>query len=347
MSGNHYSPHGNNDKEKGILISAIIPVYNSSSTFTQCLDGLFSSDYNNYEVLVVDDQSSDSSTEIARNYPCKIIQMETNSGAATARNRGVTEAYGDILLFIDADIVVKPDTLTKLHKRFANSNEAAIVGLLTKETKHNNFFSQFENLYTHYVFCRKERSVAFYTSIAAIKKKVFEKVGGFDSNYAGATIEDHEFGVRMGKLGIQPLVAHDIEVFHLKFFSFKSLLNKNFKKSNGFIKMFLRSKKKRLLEKQVHRKELIRNMDFLISIFLTLSLLPLAFFSFFAPAFLILLSAIYFLITILNLKYLSFVRREKGLLFFIKSILFLIPNLLIYGLGLIYGTITFLLGVEY
>tara|TARA_B100000315_G_scaffold135522_1_gene124831 strand:- start:1219 stop:1578 length:360 start_codon:yes stop_codon:yes gene_type:complete len=68
MSGNHYSPHGNNDKEKGILISAIIPVYNSSSTFTQCLDGLFSSDYDNYEVLVVDDQSSDSSTEIARLY---------------------------------------------------------------------------------------------------------------------------------------------------------------------------------------------------------------------------------------------------------------------------------------
>ena len=86
------------------MISVIIPNHNSNQTLSECLDAIFSNKVKNFEVIVVDDKSTDNSIEIAKNYDCKIIELSENKGPAFARNTGANSASGDVLLFIDSDI---------------------------------------------------------------------------------------------------------------------------------------------------------------------------------------------------------------------------------------------------
>ena len=84
------------------LASIIIPVFNGENTIEQCLESAFASDYPNYEVLVVDDNSDDSTVEIIKKYPCRLIQLDKRSGAAAARNIGAAKSRGQVLFFTDA-----------------------------------------------------------------------------------------------------------------------------------------------------------------------------------------------------------------------------------------------------
>src|SRR5512134_3701998 len=93
-------------------ISVIIPCYNSAATIRTCLEAVFTSDYRDFEVVVVDDGSTDGAAEIIRAFTCRLISLEQRSGASKARNAGARNSTGNILFFIDADCVVFPDTLS-------------------------------------------------------------------------------------------------------------------------------------------------------------------------------------------------------------------------------------------
>ena len=80
--------------------SIIIPSFNSSKTIGECLNAATKIDYKNYEVVVVDDASQDNSVEIIKRFPCKLIKLKKNLGAAEARNIGAKVAKGNILLFL-------------------------------------------------------------------------------------------------------------------------------------------------------------------------------------------------------------------------------------------------------
>ena len=97
-------------------ISVIIPVYNNELTIRSCLDSIFNLNYSNFEVIVVDDCSSDKSIDIVRNYSCRIVSLPENMGAGAARDKGVSEATGEIVAFIDADCVVSKDWLDRINR---------------------------------------------------------------------------------------------------------------------------------------------------------------------------------------------------------------------------------------
>ena len=86
--------------------SIVIPNYNSEKTIGECLEAATDIDYGNYEVIVVDDSSRDNSISIIRKFPCKLVQMKKNVGAAEARNAGARSAEGVMLLFMDSDIII-------------------------------------------------------------------------------------------------------------------------------------------------------------------------------------------------------------------------------------------------
>ena len=90
-------------------ISIIIPVYNASLTLKECLDAIFNSHFKNFEVIVVSDNSPDNSVKLAKEYRCKVIELSENKGPAFARNIGAQAAEGDVLLFLDSDVVIKND----------------------------------------------------------------------------------------------------------------------------------------------------------------------------------------------------------------------------------------------
>jgi glycosyltransferase involved in cell wall biosynthesis len=97
------------------LISIIIPSWNHGAELVRCLASLETQTYRPFEVIVVDDASTDETQKkisgVHANYPLRMIRLEQNVGAPAARNRGAAEAKGAYLLFLDADIELRPHAL--------------------------------------------------------------------------------------------------------------------------------------------------------------------------------------------------------------------------------------------
>lgn len=89
-------------------ISVVIPAYNASKYIVQCLEQIFNQTYKQLEVIVVDDGSTDNTSELASEYPVKLIQ-QVNQGVSVARNKGMEVATGDYLHFMDVDDLIALD----------------------------------------------------------------------------------------------------------------------------------------------------------------------------------------------------------------------------------------------
>ena len=108
-------------------ISVLVCTYNGARTIRDCLDALEQLDYPDYEVIVVDDGSTDATAAIAREYDCLLIQTE-NRGLACARNTGLQTATGEIVAYIDDDAYPDPHWLTYLAFTFLNTPHVAVGG---------------------------------------------------------------------------------------------------------------------------------------------------------------------------------------------------------------------------
>lgn len=112
------------------LVSIIMPVYNSEKYLADAIESVFSSDYDNIELLLLDDKSSDSSVDISRRYEkdnprIRVFELE-HHGVSTARNHGISESTGQYVLFVDSDDLIHPHLISKLVEG-AVSNNADIV----------------------------------------------------------------------------------------------------------------------------------------------------------------------------------------------------------------------------
>lgn len=120
-------------------ISVVIPVHNAEHSLKECLDSLFKSSYENFEVIIVNDFSTDESIKIAKEYPCKITNLSEQRGPAFARDRGIILAEGEIVAFLDSDCIVPKDWLNKINTKLTHD----IVGIGGKYNlpKNINFIS--------------------------------------------------------------------------------------------------------------------------------------------------------------------------------------------------------------
>jgi len=108
-------------------ISVIVCTYNGSRTIRDCLDALLRVEYSNFEVIVVDDGSTDAAPEIACKYPVRLISTE-NRGLSSARNAGLEAATGEIVAYLDDDAYPDPHWLTYLAASFIHTTHAAVGG---------------------------------------------------------------------------------------------------------------------------------------------------------------------------------------------------------------------------
>ena len=108
-----------------MLISVIIPLYNKESSIAQTLQSVFSQDYSDFEIVVVDDGSTDNSVEIveAMNDPRIRLIKQENGGPSMARNTGVKNAKGEWILFLDADDEMLPGALEFFSKKIQNHTD--------------------------------------------------------------------------------------------------------------------------------------------------------------------------------------------------------------------------------
>lgn len=313
-------------------ISIIIPNYNSSKTLKDCLEAIFKWNNDNYEVILVDDASNDNFLEIVERFPVKIIGLKENRGAAFARNRGSEVAKGEILLFIDSDIVIQKNTLPLILKSFEENKEiAAVTGFFLKEHRNKNLISQYDNLFIHFLYTQLPKyTLTPYTSILAIKKEILKEMGGFDEKIKGATSEDIELGWRLKDKGFKVLLNKELQVEHLKCYSFKKFIKNKFKLAFDWMLMFLR-KKGRQENNQVKSNAWWLPINVIITFFVVTGFLGgIIFFPFF---FILIISLI--ILVIFNINFLVFYKKEKGWLFTFCALGLIFIHAFLAGLGML------------
>jgi len=209
------------------VISIIIPNYNGSRTIGKCLESVFAYGCGDCEVIVVDDRSMDDSLAVIRKFPCKLVQLERNKGAAAARNAGANSSSGDFLFFMDADCLLTADTLPTIRKHLKNmSKDMVIGGTYTPIPADPDFFSFFQSVFINYFETKRGVNADYLAAHALlIQSSTFNKIGGFDETFV-TVIEDVEFCHRLRRAGYRLVMDPDFQVRHIFGFSlFKSLRN--------------------------------------------------------------------------------------------------------------------------
>ncbi len=210
------------------MISVIVPVYNSASFLRRCLEAVGTSRYAHYECIVVNDGSTDESGEVARSFQTRVVDVsEGPRGPAYARNRGAEIAQGDILFFIDADVVMDHDTLEKVAEAISqNPGVEAVFGSYDDRPAAMNFLSLYKNLFHHFVHQHaSEQAVTFWSGCGAILRKTFFEAGGFDEvRYPQPSIEDIELGHRLRIAGRKVILDKRLQVKHLKRWKLQGML---------------------------------------------------------------------------------------------------------------------------
>jgi GT2 family glycosyltransferase len=200
------------------MLSVLVPVRNGDATLRSCLEALLWGDRSPDELIVVDDRSSDGSRELAEEVGARLVRREgADGGAAHVRNLGARTAEGDILIFVDADVVVHADTLALIEAEFSADPELAALFGSYDDDPPGGVVSRYKNLEHHFVHQHARRDTSnFWTGCGAVRRSVFLSVGGFDERYLGASIEDIDLGWRMRRAGYRIRLCPEVQGTHLK-----------------------------------------------------------------------------------------------------------------------------------
>lgn len=228
------------------FLSIIIPAYNASVTLTKLLASLSTSSYKKFEVIIGDDASIEQLSIFNLQFSKKhakflfrIVRLLRNKGPAAARNAAAKRARGDVLVFLDADVTVYPDTLKKIAEKFSEDPDlTAITGVWDKHQHSTSFFPQFKAMRDwSYWTNERDRDGYYYlfsTRVAAMRRGVFVRLGGF--NEAFRQMEDVELTYRIAKR-YAIIFAPDVRVHH-EFEGFAAVAKKYFWRSFYWAKLY-------------------------------------------------------------------------------------------------------------
>lgn len=191
------------------MISTVIPAYNNLESVRHLIRSIYRQfDSIKGEVIVVDDGSPLCNMNALKSeFPqLKVIRMEENKGAASARNEGVKNALYDIIFFLDSDMELCDNAIDEVAKAMSNDKVEAVVGTFKDTPLNRSLFTDYWALLKSYFHSLpKEYSSTFYPAVGVIRKRVFLDVGGFESRIRGASVEDYEFSMRSSKKGYKVL----------------------------------------------------------------------------------------------------------------------------------------------
>jgi len=226
------------------MISVVIPTYNAGDYLPGLLDSIFKQAIEDMEVIIVDDCSTDNTIEVAEQYPVRIIKMERNGGPARARNRGVREAKGEIIFFLDSDVIVLDGTIREV-KRYFEENPSAkcVIGICSTEPLNKGFVPSYMAMFEYiHLIGRQFQSVSvFAPRCGAIRREFFLQIGGYDENYRGADVEDFELARRINRVD-RIILNPRIMVKH-QFADFRQILKIYRRRTIMWVHLFFREKK--------------------------------------------------------------------------------------------------------
>ncbi|MBI5741282.1 MAG: glycosyltransferase [Nitrospirae bacterium] len=281
---------------------------------TPLLASIFRNEIEDMEVIIVDDCSNDNTVTAAKTWPVRVIELKKNGGPAKARNIGVEAARGDIIFFLDSDVIVL-DGAVKEVKDYFDKNPSAncVIGVCSTEPLNSGFVPSYMAMfeYIHLIGQQYAGVSVFAPRCGAIKRDFFLKIGGYDENYRGADVEDFELARRINKT--DSIILDPKIVVRHQFANFRQALRIYFRRTVMWVHLFFRAKKLDNAGPTSPGNGIAAICAFFS--FLLLFLVPLAGSA--RLPFLFLLTVY----TISNLRWWNFMRRERGLIFAARALL--------------------------
>jgi GT2 family glycosyltransferase len=156
-----------------------------------------------HEVVVVDDGANGDLAAILAGLPVRVMATGGLGSAAAARNCGAAGFAGAFLVFVDADVVVRPDCLRRLLQPLMDGRAEATVGNYASHGRGLGFAARYKQLYIAHVYGRRTGYLRndFWTAACAVRNVTFRSLGGFDAAFRGACGEDAELGCRLTRAG--------------------------------------------------------------------------------------------------------------------------------------------------
>jgi len=209
-------------------LSVIVPFHRNLVNLNKCLSAVraaaaeLSSGARCREVIVVADGAPDDPTTVAAAHGARVLVIAGPRGPAVARNRGAAGGSGDVLVFVDSDVVISSRSLTQFATRLTSEPDVgAVFGAYDENPACSGFISQGKNLAHSFIHQRSAGEArTFWAGLGAVRADLFERVGGFDERFGRPSVEDIDLGYRLraigGRIQLDPLIQGQ----HLKCWTF-------------------------------------------------------------------------------------------------------------------------------
>lgn len=213
------------------LISIIIATYNGEKFLKNCLLSVFKSQYDNFEVIIIDDGSTDRSSQILKTfgerYKFKLIKNNKNLGLAESRNKGINKAVGEILVFLDNDSKVDKNWLKGIEETFSSDRTIGAIQCKILDFKKREIIQEIGMKIVPYTgfgiplargqkdygqFVHQEEIISLGAALA-VKKEIAKKIGYFDRKLFHYT-DDLDFSWRVWIAGYRVVLAPNARIYH-------------------------------------------------------------------------------------------------------------------------------------
>lgn len=230
-------------------LSVVVSVRNAKDTLRESLAAIRNGNLarSAYELIVVDDASADGSAAIAGRFADTVVKLSGRpAGPAYARNRGVELARGRVIVFVGADVVVRPDTLSQMFDTLSSEPDIdAVSASHDANSAAPNFVSQYWNLLSSFGEKRHPGKCAqLATGCCAVRRDAFLSAGMYDEwRFATGCVESVELGDRLASAGHAVLLSTDLKVAHLKKWDVASVAkevwhrSRSLARSLGYVRM--------------------------------------------------------------------------------------------------------------
>ena len=320
-----------------IHLSIIVPVHNGGPNFLECLAALRVNLVEGCEILVIDDRSTDDTAALAQSAGARVLRLERNAGPAAARNHGAAHARGEILFFVDADVVLAPGSVRRVIETLAaNPGVDAVFGSYDDRPRAQGVISRYRNLLHHYTHQNGEPEAStFWAACGAVRRSVFLEIGGFDGRrYRYPSVEDIELGYRLRRAGHRILLDKGLQATHLKRWTLRSMIHTDvLRRAIPWAQLILESG-------QLPNDLNLRRGQRLSALFTGFAVAFLVA-SLAEPKLLFGAAASILVVLVLNRDWFSFLRRREGIRFVVASVPLHLLYLLYSGLSYAFVWISF------